>query len=70
MEITLVEFTLEEQQQRSDEIKSTTGYKPTEAKLYQSLKDSIELLFPDLEIKRIARAKVTHTLIFILEPLI
>jgi len=69
MEITLVEYTQQEQQQRSDEIKSTTGYKPTEVQLYQDLKDSTELLFPGLQVKDIARAKITHTLIFVLEPI-
>lgn len=68
MEITIVEFTKQEQQQRSDEIWSKSGYKPTEVQLYQALQDSTELLFPDLEVKKIARAKESQTLIFVMAP--
>jgi len=68
MEITFVEYTQQEQQERSDEMQSSTGNKPTEVQLYQALQNSTESLFPDLEVKRIARAKGTQTLIFIMAP--
>lgn len=66
MEITFVEFTLQEQQEKSDEMQSTTGNKPTEVQLYQALQDSTESIFPDLKVRKIARAKETQTLIFIM----
>ena len=66
MEITLVEYTKQEQKERSDEIQSKYGYEPTEVQLYQDLKQSTELLFPGLIVKEIARAKDTKTIIFIL----
>ena len=68
MEITLVEYTKQEQQEKSDEIQSTAGCKPTEVQVYQALQNSTESLLPDLEVKKIARAKDTQTLIFVMAP--
>jgi len=46
MEITFVEFTQQEQQERSDEMQASYGYKPTEVQLYQDLQDAVTANFP------------------------
>jgi len=66
MEITLVEFTQQEQQEKSDQIEKETGHKPTEVQLYQALRRETMSVFPHLEVKEIARTKNTQTLIFVL----
>ena len=69
MELTLVEFSKEEVQEKSDQIKKEIGYKPTDVQLIEALESSAKSAFPAMKVMRIAIIKNPRRLLFVLAPI-